>query len=230
MWFPLTSTTKIFWESSKNCTFKCSILGEAVGLRAGSECCECCDRKGAFSRNFTLSWRQCAQVPPPPSRHPPPPTAGHTSVCLNWCTLKGMCAATCWWSIASGLSAIWSTSNPTGLTLALLNSIPFFKEKEEERKHLQPLGIFFISQEHDLKTLDEALINWEKPFSKVKGLKLVSYCTRNFMAELGKVMYNNCNCFECTWCRNENYIKRNIWKSSIPLLSPLFCVPIHPYQ
>lgn len=70
MWFPLTSTTKIFWESSKNCTFKCSILGEAVGLRAGSECCGCCDRKGAFSRNFSLSWRQCARVPPPPPRHP----------------------------------------------------------------------------------------------------------------------------------------------------------------
>lgn len=69
-WFPLTSTTKIFWESSKNCTFRWSILSEAVGLRADSECRGCCDRKGACSRNLTLSWMLSTRVPPPPARHP----------------------------------------------------------------------------------------------------------------------------------------------------------------
>lgn len=65
-WFPLTSTTKIFWESSKNCTFKWSILSEAVGLRADSECCGCCDRKGVFSRSLPLVWMLSTLVSPHP--------------------------------------------------------------------------------------------------------------------------------------------------------------------
>lgn len=163
MWFSLTSTTKIFWESSKNCTFKCSILGEAVRLRAGSASCGCCDRKG-LSPAVSLPAGCCALRSPHPQAGIP--TFGGAQCHLREVMhTRGRLCAECW--VPQHLGSLRRGQQQNQLNFHLGS---FLRRNRRERKCLRLLGIVFISQVHNLETLHEPLKNWETTFSKVKRL------------------------------------------------------------
>ena len=92
-----------------------------------------------------------------PHPHPGTPTLSRAHFCLLEVmhTTGRVCCCTLViesiWTVSSLLNvkSNWTRSSPLKLASFL----------QRKRKPLQPLEIFFISQEHDLKTLDVAYIN-----------------------------------------------------------------------